>query len=122
MKCPRGSPRSRRIPTTSCWSRECRHDVVGWIHFYVRKTLAREGDAEIGGLIVDEPYRGRGIGKLLVEQALEWARKKGCRTVIVRSNVVREDTDQFYKSLGFRQTKTQSVYRRTLARIFHDHL
>jgi len=93
---------------------ECRSDVVGWIHVYVRKTLARDGDAEIGGLIVDESYRGRGIGKRLVEQALAWARQKGCHTVIVRSNVVREDTAQFYLGLGFETIKRQAVFRRAL--------
>ena len=42
--------------------------VVAWIHVFKRKTIASDGAAEIGGLIVDESCRGRGIGRAIVEK------------------------------------------------------
>lgn len=41
------------------------------------------GPTEIGGLWVDEKYRGQGYGKLLVEKAEEWAKQKGCEAMTV---------------------------------------
>lgn len=41
------------------------------------------GPAEIGGLWVDENYRGQGYGKLLVEKSQEWAKQKGCKAMMV---------------------------------------
>ncbi len=86
-------------------------EIVGWIHVYARKTLAREGDAEVGGLIVDETCRGRGIGKRLTSAATAWAKERGCHTIVVRSNVAREDTERFYTDLGFTVVKKQNVFR-----------
>ena len=40
--------------------------VVAWIHVFKRKTIASDGAAEIGGLVVDETCRGTGIGRALV--------------------------------------------------------
>lgn len=88
--------------------------VVAWIHVFKRKTIASDGAAEIGGLIVDESCRGRGIGRALVERAAAWAREQGCGSLCVRSNVVREDARRFYTGLGFDGIKTQAVFRRAL--------
>jgi ribosomal protein S18 acetylase RimI-like enzyme len=41
------------------------------------------GPAEIGGLWVDEKYRNKGYGKLLVNKAEEWAKQKKCKAVTV---------------------------------------
>lgn len=88
--------------------------VVAWIHVFKRKTIASDGAAEIGGLIVDESCRGRGIGRAIVEKAAAWAREQGCGSLCVRSNVVREDAQRFYTGLGFDVIKNQAVFRRAL--------
>ncbi len=47
--------------------------------------------AEIGGLIVAQSDRGSGIGRRLMQYAQQWADEQGCRSVLVRSNIVRQD-------------------------------
>lgn len=89
-------------------------NVVGWVHVYVCYLLEADPYAEIGGLVVDEACHGRGIGRLLMQRVEEWARGQGCRTVCVRSNVVREGAHAFYKRLGYRIVKTQSVFHKVL--------
>ena len=89
-------------------------NVVGWVHVYVCYLLEADPYAEIGGLVVDEACHGRGIGRLLLQRVEEWARGQGCRTVCVRSNVVREGAHAFYKRLGYRIVKTQSVFHKML--------
>ena len=88
--------------------------VTAWIHVFKQKTLAGDGAAEIGGLIVDESCRGGGIGRTLVEQAAAWAHQRGCGSLCVRSNVVREDARRFYTGLGFDVIKKQAVFRKAL--------
>jgi len=51
-------------------------EVVGWIHLDVPELDKLHHTAELTiGLI--EEYRGNGIGRLLIERALDWAREEG---------------------------------------------
>ena len=86
--------------------------VAGWIHVCSHRPLESEPSAEIAGLVVDESRRGRGIGRLLVEAALAWARRQGYAGIRVRSNVVRADAHRFYEGLGFQRVKTQVTFTR----------
>jgi GNAT superfamily N-acetyltransferase len=90
--------------------------VVGWIHVFGNRLLESEPDAEIGGLVVDESYRGRGAGTALVAAAEAWARERGYPVVSVRSNVVRQEAHEFYQERGYGVVKTQVKFRKTIAR------
>jgi GNAT superfamily N-acetyltransferase len=89
--------------------------VAGWIQVSLPRIFETPKSAEIAGLVVDSAERGRGIGRRLVEAAVEWATAKGCVAVRVRSNVVRERAHAFYVREGFREIKTQKVLERSLA-------
>jgi GNAT superfamily N-acetyltransferase len=58
--------------------------------------------AIVENLVVDAGYRRRGIGQLLVDYALDRARKEGCYKVQLLSNVKRREAHWFYKALGFK--------------------
>ena len=88
--------------------------VLGWIHVCGIRFFQSPPFAEVGGLVVDEAARGKGVGKLLVEAGARWAAERGYRKLRVRSNVVREDAHRFYEREGFRRTKTQAVFDRGL--------
>ncbi|MFP5286484.1 MAG: GNAT family N-acetyltransferase [Thermoanaerobaculia bacterium] len=88
--------------------------VLGWIHVCGIRFFQSPPFAEIGGLVVDEAARGRGVGKLLVQAAVRWAAEQGYGKLRVRSNVVREDAHRFYEREGFRRVKTQAVFDRRL--------
>jgi GNAT superfamily N-acetyltransferase len=88
--------------------------VLGWIHVCGVQFFQSPPFAEVGGLVVDEASRGRGVGKLLLEAGARWAAERGYRKLRVRSNVVREDAHRFYEREGFRRTKTQAVFDRGL--------
>ena len=55
----------------------CENKVVGWIGMTQAIMLELPPHCEINGLVIDERYRGHGIGKLLIEKAKEWEREKG---------------------------------------------
>lgn len=90
--------------------------VIGWIHVFGNRLLESEPDAEIGGLVVDESARGRGVGTALVAAAEAWAREQGYPVVSVRSNVVRQEAHEFYQERGYGIVKTQVKFRKTIAR------
>ena len=89
--------------------------VVGWIHGFVERTVESDPTVEIGGLVVDEAWRGRGVGRLLMAYVERWARSVACNTVTVRSNVTRERSHAFYQTLGYAAVKSQQVFRKTVA-------
>jgi GNAT superfamily N-acetyltransferase len=96
------------------WVARVDDHVVGWIHAYVARHVVLDLYVEVGGLIVAEAERGRGIGPQLIEQACVWARALGCDRVGVHSNVVREDAHRFYERQGFVLEKRQGVFTRRL--------
>lgn len=89
--------------------------VLGWIHVFGRRMLESDPDAEIGGLVVDEAARGRGVGSALVASAEAWARERGYDIVSVRSNVIRAEAHEFYKSRGYQVLKSQYKLRKALS-------
>jgi GNAT superfamily N-acetyltransferase len=88
--------------------------VVGWAHAYVCCLVESDTFAELGGLVVDESHRGKGVGGKLLEKVEDWARQKGCGAVSVRSNVIRQQAHRFYAARGYDQIKTQHSFRKRL--------
>jgi GNAT superfamily N-acetyltransferase len=88
--------------------------LAGWVHVYIERTLESDCTAELGGLVVEESGRRLGAGRLLMERAERWARRMGCPTVTVRSNVLRTGAHAFYRRLGYRLVKNQRVFRKRL--------
>jgi GNAT superfamily N-acetyltransferase len=88
--------------------------VVGWVHVLIRPLLVAELHVEIGGLVVDKDHHGHGIGRLLMEQAEQWAREKGCGAVYLRSNVIRKDAHAFYERIGYVNVKLSKTFHKIL--------
>jgi GNAT superfamily N-acetyltransferase len=88
--------------------------VVGWAHGLARKLLIHDPHIEIGGLVVDEAHRGRGIGEKLLAGIEEWARERGIEAVFLRSNIVREEAHKFYEKVGYEMTKTSKIFWKEL--------
>ena len=90
-------------------------NVVGWVHVFIPRLLVSDSQAEIGGLVVDEDLRGHGVGRMLMRRAEEWGLAHRCRSIRLRSNVVREGAHGFYERLGYSRLKTQTMFRESLA-------
>jgi ribosomal protein S18 acetylase RimI-like enzyme len=71
--------------------------------------------AWIEDVVVDEAARGKGVGRLLNEAAVERARRAGAKTVDLTSRPSREAANRLYQSLGFVGRET-NVYRYRLHR------
>ncbi len=87
---------------------------MGWVHVSMTPLLEVERRAEVNGLVVDGRMHSQGIGWLLLEAGEKWARKKSCKGVSVRSNVIRERAHGFYLRHGYEHYKTQKAFRKPL--------
>lgn len=88
--------------------------IAGWVVVEKRISLDSGFTSEITGLIVGSSFRRLGIGNRLVNAAEEWALSLGLSQVVVRSNVNRLESHEFYRSLGFELRKTAHVYSKVL--------
>lgn len=88
--------------------------VVGWAHAFTAIRIETEPFVELGGLVVAEAHRGRGVGRTLVRAAEAWAADRGLYRLRIRSNTVRSDAHAFYAALGYERAKTQAVFTRMI--------
>jgi GNAT superfamily N-acetyltransferase len=84
--------------------------ILGWIHGFKAIRIETKPFIEIGGLVVDENLRGKGIGRKLVDRIQEWCVEKDINKLRVRCQTKRAGAHIFYSRLGFRETKEQKVF------------
>ena len=83
--------------------------AAGCLGVYRAPTGVR---AVIEDLVVDETYRGRGIGEALLRYLLNLAREQGAPGVSLTSNPRREAANRLYVRAGFSLRQTNSYYCR----------
>jgi GNAT superfamily N-acetyltransferase len=88
--------------------------IAGWLHAFISMMLESPPFVEIGGIVVDIDYRRKGIGKLLIAAAEEWALANSLDCVRLRSNIIRPEAHEFYPAIGYTHTKTQKTYQKFL--------
>jgi GNAT superfamily N-acetyltransferase len=86
--------------------------VLAWMDLSISHHIQSGAYVEIGGLVVASDARGLGIGARLVHAAEAWARSQGIGTVLVRSQIAREDAHRFYLREGYERTKTSAVFQK----------
>ena len=86
--------------------------VAGWIDVCIERHLQSAPYALIGGLVVQDGHRSRGIGRALCLRAEEWAWEQGVDTLRVTSRSTRADAHRFYLRDGYTQIKTSLVFEK----------
>lgn len=95
--------------------------------FVLRKGMLTVGMASIGtyqtptgrkawleDVVVDEDFRGQGLGKMLVQKVIEHIGQEGNMTLMLTSRPQRLAANSLYRSIGFERKET-NVYRMKLA-------
>jgi len=57
--------------------------------------------AIIWDIVVDPPFRLRGVGRRLIEQAIRWARERGLPGVVLETQNINVAACRLYESCGF---------------------
>ena len=81
--------------------------IVGVASIHIIKKLTR-----ILGIIedvaVNEKYRGKGVGKKLVERLILIGKQKNCDKIVLSSS---DENSKFYEKIGFKKKELQMVIR-----------
>ena len=95
--------------------------VVGWCDVIVkpRETLSHSGTLGLG---VRAAFRGRGIGKALMEAALAGSRNRGFTRVELTVRVDNERARRLYERVGFKLEGTCRNHIRVDGRYYDSHL
>ena len=77
--------------------------IVGTFALLIMDNLAHLGapSGMVEDVIVSAKRQGQGIGKQMVQFAMERCRERGCYKMALSSNLKREAAHRFYDSLGF---------------------
>jgi GNAT superfamily N-acetyltransferase len=84
--------------------------VVGWAGASQAIMIEVMRHCELNGLVIDKDHHGKGIGKLLIEEVKQWARKNGNSKMSLHCNTKRTDAHEFYQHLGFTDLKKQTNF------------
>lgn len=99
-------------PATHLFILECDGVVAGMLT--LGEYLAPTGRKMwIEDVVVDCAFRGRSLGRALVEHAMEYAASLGCGSLMLTSRPSRVAANALYCSCGFEQRDT-NVYRMTV--------
>ena len=99
-------------PSSHLYLLEEEGSIVGMLTLgiYLSPTGSK---AWIEDVVVDSEARGRGYGKLLVEHAIDEARRAGVGQLMLTSNPLRIAANRLYQQMGF-QRKETNCYRMVL--------
>lgn len=116
------------------YTKESQFDEAEWLRRVERMNgergigfLAMNGETPCGivGAFLDEndatraqlvsmwtalAYRQRGVGRLLVNEVLAWARRRNARTLLLMVTSNNEPAMRFYEKLGFARTGRTEPY------------
>jgi ribosomal protein S18 acetylase RimI-like enzyme len=95
---------------------ETDNTVVSSCYLNIIPNLTRNARpyAVIENVITDLNYRNRGIGKAIMQYAINWAWEAGCYKVMLLTGRKEESTLRFYRSCGLESgLKTAFITKRT---------
>ena len=87
--------------------------ILGMLSLIVMK-IPTGNKAWIEDVVVDSKARGQGLGKALMNHALEEAKKREVKSIDLTSRPTREAANLLYQSLGYQKRET-NVYRHKIS-------
>ena len=81
-------------------------EIVGTLQITFTPSISFQGGkrATVESVRVDAKHRGKGLGKELIQWAIERAKNEGCHILQLTTNSERTDAHRFYENLGFKGT------------------
>ena len=81
-------------------------EIIGTFQLTFTPSLSHQGSKRctVESVRVDQKHRGKGIGREMMQWAIERAREKGCVSMQLTTHQDRINAHRFYESLGFSST------------------
>ncbi len=93
-------------PCTRVFAAYCNDQIVGTLVLVSYRTLTGEVHSMIEGVVVEEAFRNRGIGKALIRRTQVGVREAGGSGALLTSSPSREAANRLYDRMGFHQVPT----------------
>ncbi|MEP6803528.1 MAG: GNAT family N-acetyltransferase [Flavobacterium sp.] len=92
---------------------EIEKEGVGFISFHTQNLLHHCGlVGEIQEFFIHENYRGKGIGRQLIEKIIDYADQNNLKSIEVTTNKRRLENVMIYENLGFGLTHNKfTIYK-----------
>ena len=94
-------------PNAICLVAEIDNVIIGVASLHIIEKLTRKMGL-IEDVAVDLKYRGKGIGKKLIQKLIVESKKQGCDKTVLNST---ENNVPFYEKIGFTVNELQMVLR-----------
>ena len=78
-------------------------ETIGTFALLIMDNLAHHGAPAgvVENVIVRPEFQSQGIGKLMMEYAMQLCAEAGCYKLVLSSNIIRERAHKFYEARGF---------------------
>ena len=95
----------KKYPDYHVFVAEVDGDLVGTYELLIMDNLAKRGrkSAIVEDVAIAARLQGRGIGRAMMQHAMERARDAGCYKLVLSSNLRRAGAHAFYDALGFQK-------------------
>jgi GNAT superfamily N-acetyltransferase len=93
-------------PDQSLWVARAGEETIGFLGFRIRHNVEAPSQyGEVSTIVVEERWRKKGVGQLLLKHAEALARSQGCAGLWLVSGFGREaEAHRFYENMGFTTT------------------
>jgi len=90
-------------PNYTVYVAEQEHQVIGTFALLIMDNLAHRGTPSgiVEDVAVQENLQGKGIGRQMMQYAMQVCSEAGCYKLVLSSNQKRVEAHAFYESLGF---------------------
>jgi GNAT superfamily N-acetyltransferase len=94
--------RGMELDSDEYLSVELNGKVIGFCSFAIVNNFWQEGQiAYVYAMIIDDSFRGQGIGTELLKRVFDKAKLRGCKKIELDSGFPREKAHKFYEKIGF---------------------
>ncbi len=84
-------------PRGALWFAEVDEEPIGMLFARIDEALVT---IEIGAMWVDPTARGRGLGKALLDEAMQWGRRSGATRALIWVATANPAAETLYRSRG----------------------
>ncbi|WP_394993622.1 GNAT family N-acetyltransferase [Emticicia sp.] len=97
--------KQQQYPDYQVFVAKVENRIIGTFALLIMENMAHLGtpSAVVEDVGILPTFQGKGIGKTMMQFALEKAKEKGCYKITLSSNLRREEAHHFYESLGFKK-------------------
>jgi|TARA_Y100000310_G_scaffold282494_1_gene303775 GNAT superfamily N-acetyltransferase len=101
------------------WAKNCYHQkladkiiivrkskkILGYVAIEILKGISFPNNMKIANIVliaVDKKFKGRGIGKVLIQESSDWAKSNGCSFLAAGTQIINNTSVKFYQKNGFK--------------------